>query len=157
MAEPNPGEATHTKTTSSPGGEPRLAPPRLRVIYDDNCALCRSLAAFGRQRAGSSLTFVSWTEFRASPEAQWFRDLPADPESVLLWDGLQLAAGPEAWETLLAYHPDLRPLGWLAERLGLARPVARVLNVSSTLLRRFCSGCGIYLPSARTNPREELR
>jgi len=134
-----------------------LAPPRLKVIYDDNCNLCRNLAAFGRQRAGATLSFVSWTDFRASTDAQWFRDLPENPDSVLLWDGLQLAAGPAAWETLLSHHPDLRPLGWLAERVGLARPVARVLNVSSTLLRRFCRGCGIYLPSARTVPRAESR
>ena len=122
----------------------------MQVIYDDTCALCRSLAAFGRERAGQKLTFISWTEFRQGPAASKFRDLPDTPESLMLWDGLQLQVGPAAWELLLRWHPDLKSLGWLAARVGLTKPVAASLNLTSSLLRRFCPGCGLYLPSSRT-------
>ena len=145
----------------APGGAPlrALIQPffegtrNLQVIYDDSCALCRSLAAFGRERSSQKITFISWSEFRQGSAAEKFRDLPETPESLMLWDGLQLQAGPDAWEMLLRHHPDLKSLGWLAARIGLTRGVAASLNLSSSLLRRFCPGCGIYMPSSRTEKR----
>lgn len=127
------GDSQDTNTHTSPGKAVR----RIAVVYyDGNCFLCRQLASFiGNLSLGSSIELKS--------------SVKTDPVSltVEVFDGEQPTQldGPSAWEWLLVNHNSLKQVNWLAERLGLIKPTARVLSTTGALLRRsigsFCRRC----------------
>lgn len=126
--------------------EPREGPAL--VLFDAACPPCRSLAAWGAARGGpSGPRFLPWQEFAPSPAAARLlspeqQRLPADRLRVLA--GATLLEGAAAWTHLVAEHPSLSSLGWLARSLGLAAPEAaagRLLMRSGDLVRRLCLRC----------------
>ena len=115
------------------------------VLFDRDCGLCRSLAAFAEQRTGGKFRFLAWQEFQDTSEAEAqlgpeFRTMPADRLRVLTSTGL--LEGEGAWGFLLESHGDLAALNWLAAKLGLSRVAARVMERSGGVLRRICPKCG---------------
>ena len=102
------------------------------VLYDAECSLCKMLAELCMKKAGdlNYLAQVPSFETRGEPMLQ----IRLDSGSIL--------SGPEAWGWLLANHPQLASLGWLAEKLGIARQTATLLGRSGKLLRRLCFSCG---------------
>lgn len=121
-----------------------MEPATSTVLFDEACPLCQSLAALAARRAGPELAFASWQRFRSTTVAQAALgpaclDLPAD--TLRVFTGQTLYEGEDAWAYLLAKHPDLHALNWLADRLNLARGTARGLNGVGHLVRRFCRRC----------------
>lgn len=115
------------------------------VLFDEDCALCRQLAAHAGRRAAPGTSFRGWQSFASSaegrhrlPEAS--RSLPATELRVLCDEG-GLLEGVDAWAYLVAQHPDLRGLDWLARRLGLVREAAAALRGAGSLLRSLCPRC----------------
>ncbi len=110
------------------------------VLFDGDCPLCRSLAELAGQRTDGALKFAPWQEARltlglaAEAQAQ-----PADKLRVLT--GGALLEGEGAWAFLLERYEGLSALGWLAGRLGLSRPTAKLLGGSADLLKRLCRRC----------------
>ena len=117
--------------------------PILLVIFDDKCALCRSLAAFAQERSGEGMDFMAWSAFRALPEAQDL-ELPQDDQLTRLQvlQGETLHQGPEAWRLVLRHYPDLKGLSWLAKKLGLEGVTAEAMEQSGRAARLFCGSCG---------------
>lgn len=114
------------------------------VLFDADCALCRSLAELAGRRANGAVAFRSWQDFQVSSEARERLDedelaKPADKLRVLV--GATMLEGERAWAHLLATHPDLGGLSWLAERLGLEHGASRTLAKTGDLLRRLCWRC----------------
>jgi hypothetical protein len=106
------------------------------VLFDDSCALCRTLATWVATRSGgaaSGLTFKSW-------QSHYGDDTTPGVLRVLTADGE--LDGPAAWEFLLRQVPDLSSLNWLAQRLGISAGVARALDSAGHFSRRFCRTCG---------------
>lgn len=133
-------------TTSQPtaSSAPEAAARRPIVLFDGACALCRSLAEWGRGRASEVLEFVSWQDFREGAEAASLLgpqvvDQPADTLRVLR-DG-RLLAGEDAWAVIIEAHPDLRSFQWVAERLGLVKAAAKAMMAGGHVARRFCRPC----------------
>lgn len=115
------------------------------LLFDADCPLCRNLAELSVRRVGPALHAVSWQTFCLSADAvaqlpAATRDRPAD--QLRVWTGQELVEGEGAWAFLLAQHPDLSALQWLAARLGLSAEVGRALMRSGALLRRLCRRCG---------------
>ena len=121
------------------------------VLYDHECGLCRSLAAL-MQRRCVQLAFHSWQDYRGRLSGK----VPAAGEeacaALQVWDGERLHLGPEAWQRLLAQHPDLAGLSWLAAKLGLTAQVARSLDALGTTARWLCRSCP---PQVRRRRRQE--
>jgi hypothetical protein len=119
--------------------------PSSTVLFDAACPPCRTLATLAARRAGPSLTFCSWQEFRDSDEARarFAGDVLARPADVLrvVADGA-LIEGESAWAFLLERYRDLAGLGWMAEKLGVTRGAAQSLSRAGRMLRRFCRRCG---------------
>ncbi len=116
------------------------------VLFDRDCGLCKSLAAFAEQRTGGALRFLAWQEFQASEEGVAElgverSHLPADRLRVLTSGGL--LEGEGAWGFLLESYGDLAALNWLAAKLGLSRAAARAIDRSGGVLRRLCRKCGV--------------
>jgi hypothetical protein len=127
--------------------------PSALVLFDEDCALCRQLAAQAGRRTAPGTAFRGWQSFTSSvesrerlPEAS--RGLPASELRVLCDDG-GLLEGVDAWAYLVAQHPDLRGLDWLARRLGLVREAAAALRGAGALLRALCPRCPRRTPPWR--------
>lgn len=105
-----------------------------KVLYDDNCMLCRSLAHWARTRAGATMEFVSWQVY--------YENETAVPTVLRVLSGDRTLDGPDAWAFLLAHFPDLVALNWVAERLQIRPGVARALHAVGSASRRLCRGCG---------------
>jgi predicted DCC family thiol-disulfide oxidoreductase YuxK len=117
------------------------------VLYDDACPLCRTLAEMVGRRAEGRLCFESWQTFSSrSFEGRALASEPLDlansqPDRIhILVDG-QMYAGVAAWEYIVNLHPDFVGLTWLAQRLGLTREIAHVVQSTAALLKRFCFRC----------------
>lgn len=120
--------------------EPAFNPNQFCVIFDQDCPLCRNLAAFAEAR-GQGLKFMSYCDFEKT-----LTDLPdvlenLNREKLMVWDGESLSIGTDAWARMIDHSPDLKGLSWLAAKLGLGQPMARLFEVSGLLLRGFCKKC----------------
>ena len=117
------------------------------VLYDEACPLCRTLAEMVGRRAEGKLHFESWQTF--SSRGSEGLELASDPSQIskshpdrihILVDG-QMYAGAAAWEYIVSLHPDFVGLTWMAQRLGLTREIAHVVQSTAALLKRFCFRC----------------
>ena len=123
----------HTNT-SSPGNEAEQTTRSQAAIvrYDGACSLCKTLAEFmGR---------------KVPPESMIF--LPSEKETpekleVEIWDDGQKVtlAGEYAWDWILAHHPYLDEIHWIAEKMGIHTQTSRYMMQGAELLRRFCFRC----------------
>ena len=114
------------------------------ILFDETCKPCKTLAELAARRAGPGLSFVSWQIFRVTEAAQGLPEvlLKKSADQLRVWTGSALIEGDEAWRFLLASHPDLAALNWLAVKLGLSQGTARAMQRSGGLLRRLCRKCG---------------
>lgn len=111
------------------------------VLFDRDCPLCRSLAAFAAGRAGEGLRFQAWQDFQASGEAESLGTAALPPDRLRVLTGGRLLEGEGAWGYLLASYKDLAALNWLAAKLGLTRAVASAMDQSGSFLRKLCLRC----------------
>jgi predicted DCC family thiol-disulfide oxidoreductase YuxK len=113
------------------------------VLFDADCPLCRSLAELASRRSRGKLAFQSWQEFRSTRQASEIgQDIASFPADVLrVWDGVRLIEGEAAWHFLIERYQDLKPLGWLAAKLGLERRAAQLMESGGRVLRRLCWRC----------------
>lgn len=112
------------------------------VLFDDNCSLCRSLAIFLHQRTKGSISVSSWQEFSQKTDicAEW-QQKKADKLRVYIKSSL--LEGEEAWQFILNNYEDIAPLRWLAQKLGLEKKTATLLNKGGNRIRKlFCRRCG---------------
>lgn len=113
------------------------------ILYDEQCALCRSLAAFARRLSHQELDVEPWQKFSLTSRA---RELWEDPgqfsaDQLRVIADSQVFEGVHAWEWLLLHHPALKQIGWLAERLGLSTVTAKALQHTTHRARRACPWC----------------
>ncbi len=106
------------------------------VLYDEDCFLCRSFAAIAGAKVTDEIHFESWQSYKQRSGSP----LESDKLRVLLSDGTLIEA-EEAWEWLLREHSSLKPLGWMAEKLGITKQTARAIRKSGDAIRRFCRKC----------------
>ena len=106
------------------------------VLYDQDCYLCRSFAGFAEKLVDNEMTFESWQSYKERSGSE----LESDKLRVLLADG-NLIEAEQAWEWLLLEHPKLKPLGWVAEKLGISKQTAKAIRKSGDTLRIFCRKC----------------
>jgi len=116
----------------------------LRVLYDDECGLCRRLAEYGRLRSEGHLAFIAWQEFAETDEAGLYfdeteRNGPARHLRTLR-DGVVLS-DQDAWAAILAAYPPFEKFGWMVERLGLMGSVSHATYHGAQWLRGRCSTC----------------
>lgn len=112
-----------------------LPPPRLGAVvrYDSRCALCSMLADFSQRK----MQGVEGVIFAPSQEQN-----PDQLHVELQVEGVKTTlAGPQAWSWLLAQHPSLRELQWIASKIGLTAQAGRVLHYGTGWLRKFCLRC----------------
>ena len=114
------------------------------VLYDGDCPLCRSLAAWVSRRSDPSLILLPWSNTIALPPwavvpPEWRQQPRLSHLRLIAADGA--FEGQAAWERLLRHDPGLSSLSWLAARLGLVPQLARGLERTGTVLRRFCRRC----------------
>ncbi len=120
-----------------------LAAP-LRVLYDDNCGLCRRLAEYGRTRSEGRLEFIPWTEYAATEEAALHfseEERHGPPARLRTFHEGELREDQAAWLAILAAYPPFEKFGWIVERLGLMGAVAQVTYHGAQWLRNRCGGC----------------
>lgn len=122
------------------------------VFFDENCPLCRQLAAFVQRRALPGMRFCGWQSVAQNaegreqmPDINW--TLPAN--ELRVWYPGGLLEGTAAWAFLIAQHPDLSALDWLARRLGLVNEAAQLLRGAAGLLRALCPRCPRRAPPGR--------
>lgn len=116
----------------------------LRVIYDGHCPLCRRLAEYGRARGGEEMQFEAWEDFVGTEEARGLLEqerLEGRPERLCVLRNGVISFGVEAWREVLEVYPPFEKLRWIAVRLGLIRPVARVVDLGGRLLHGRCKEC----------------
>ena len=116
----------------------------LRVLYDDNCGLCRRLAEYGRTRSEGRLDFIPWTEYAATEEAALLysdEERHGPPARLRTFHEGELREDQEAWAAILATYPPFEKFGWIVERLGLMGAVAQVTYHGAQWLRNRCGGC----------------
>ena len=115
-------------------------PPPL-VLYDDDCALCRTLAGFLQRRAHGAFRVKPWQEFARSPEGAT-GTMEKSSSNLRVFLAGSLLEGEAAWDYLLENYHDMDGLNWIAQRLGLRRETAVVLDRAGHALRRlFCRRC----------------
>lgn len=95
--------------------------------YDADCSLCRDLAALVASRSRGSLTL---------------EPLPEQARSIEFFDGAAWHVDTEAWKMLLLHLPDLKSLGWLAQKLHLETVVAKSVASMASGVKWFCKHCG---------------
>ncbi len=116
----------------------------LRVLFDDNCGLCRRLAEYGRTRSEGRLEFIPWTVYAASDEAADYfseEERQAPPARLRTFHEGELREDQEAWAAILATYPPFEKFGWIVERLGLMGAVAQATYHGAQWLRNRCGGC----------------
>lgn len=133
------------------------------VLFDEDCPPCRLLAELAGRRAGKAARFLSWQAAQKNPTVAG--DLPTDllgsaADKLRVWADGAMLESEDAWAWLLAQHPDLAALGWLADKLGLRRQSATVFDRTGQMLRRLCPRCypsGTRLLAASRERRERER
>jgi len=113
-----------------------LPPNTPIVLYDDDCYLCRSFSALAGKLVKEEMIFESWQSYKQRSDSE----LDSDKLRVLLTTG-ELIEAEQAWEWLLKEHPNLKPLGWMAEKLGITKQTAKLIRKSGDTLRIFCRKC----------------
>jgi len=124
--------------TEAPAGSP------LRVLFDDNCGLCRRLAEYGRTRSEGVLEFIPWTAFAETDEAaSLFTETEriAPPARLRALGGEGVLEDEAAWAAILAAYPPFEKFAWIVERLGLLGAVSTATFHGATWLRHRCGGC----------------
>jgi len=118
------------------------------VLYDDTCFVCRNFAVFARKSSYGKLQFQSWQDFAKAPPTpkitESLLDKPAD--KLRVWTGETMLEGFESWEYLLQNHPQLKAIAWAAERMGLQKQTAAVLQSAGQSLKNACKNCGSRRP-----------
>ena len=116
----------------------------LRVLYDDECGLCRRLAEYGRTRSEGHLEFTAWHEFAATDEAARHFDAAAlsGPAAHLraIRDGA-VFEDQDAWAAILAAYPPFEKFAWIVARIGLMGPVSRATYHAAQWARGRCATC----------------
>lgn len=110
-----------------------------KIIYDDQCQLCRYLARLIEAKMDPSWQLEPYREFlikHGDPA------LAEHPDELLIYDGLRILHGEEAWIYLVSHLPHLSKWAWIAERLGLKEASARQMRRIGHGLRRLCRQCG---------------
>lgn len=114
------------------------------VLFDSDCPPCVQLARWAEKRAAGNLTFAAWDDFRGSAEGAARLEknvrLQAADRLRVLTDSA-LLEGDAAWRYLVAAHPSLKSLDWLAAKLGLSPLAAKALRTAGEVVRRFCASC----------------
>jgi predicted DCC family thiol-disulfide oxidoreductase YuxK len=116
----------------------------LRVLYDEECGLCRRLAEYGRTRSEGRLDFVSWQQFAVTDEAgQYFSDAEraAPPAHLRTLREGEIHEDDAAWALILAAYPPFERFAWMVERLGMMGPVSRATYHGAQWLRQRCGPC----------------
>lgn len=116
----------------------------LRVLYDDNCGLCRRLAEYGRTRSEGHLEFIPWTHFAATDEAAAYfseAERQAPPARLRTLGSEGMLEDQAAWSAILAAYPPFETFGWIVERLGLMGAVAQATYHGAQWLRNRCGSC----------------
>jgi hypothetical protein len=112
------------------------------ILYDDECLMCNNLAIFASRRSENKLRFEAWQEFVKAPPEDFPKDLLSQPADQLrVWTGSEVYEGKLAWEFLLETFPDLRGVSWMAEKLGLHKQTARVIQAMGKGLKLACFRC----------------
>lgn len=127
------GKSEDPSTATLPGKELHAS---ATVFFDGNCRLCRDLAHFMGRLADLDLL-----QFKPS--------LESDPQSIKVevkdeQGRTSTLQGRDAWQWLIANHPSIRPLHWIAVKLGLASSTATAVQVGAGVLRRLCFRCKSY-------------
>ena len=110
------------------------------MLFDGDCPMCQSLAGWLSRGSLGRVEFASWQAEWAKNEL--FQQFPEVPEKLAFWDGTSMVFGGAAWERLLQLHPALGAFGWAAQKLGIMRPIATMIDHSTRALRRLCTRCG---------------
>jgi predicted DCC family thiol-disulfide oxidoreductase YuxK len=119
----------------------------IHILYDGECPLCFDLAQWAKRHGGTSVTVESWQDFFDSSPNPYAELLAASgwdrscPNLRAIVEG-RLVEGPDAWERIIAALPELSKLQWLASRLGLTTALAKAVNHSGKVTRRWCRACG---------------
>jgi hypothetical protein len=99
----------------------------IKVIYDDGCFFCRSLA-----------------QFIAKANPNW-ELIPKSQHSVIQGDQIavydqmgQVLYGEAAWEFLMTEDPGLKKLGWLATQIGLS---PKIFPKGAQFIHKLCKLC----------------
>ena len=120
------------------------------LIYDSRCLLCKDLAFLVSKRSHNRIEIQAWTSFLDSEMAKK-HSLTEEiaTKSIAVVHDNKLYLDTNAWLLILEHYPDLRPINWLASKLGLQEITAKTLNYSSRAARMFCSNCPSYVNRLR--------
>jgi predicted DCC family thiol-disulfide oxidoreductase YuxK len=109
------------------------------VLFDEDCTLCRNLAAYAERRAGASMKFISWqNHYNQDYSEPLFKN---EAPVLRIFTNGQMLDGPDAWTHLLTTFPDLSAFNWLAESLNLKAQAGSVLHKAGNVVRRLCLRC----------------
>ncbi|MCX6127308.1 MAG: hypothetical protein NTV34_21515 [Proteobacteria bacterium] len=104
-----------------------------KVLFDPECSVCRNFAHFiGKLTPPDQIIFAPSSDTNPKELVVTFKDNEGSDDWL---------SGISAWEWLLAHHPTLSGLGWMAEKLFIKRPAAVALSSGAQLLRRLCGRC----------------
>jgi hypothetical protein len=109
------------------------------VLFDNDCTLCRNLAAYAERRAGATMRFISWDTHYKQESTDPLLKIEAPILRILTDD--KTLDGADAWTHLLTTFPDLSAFNWLAESLNLKSQAGSVLNKAGNVARRLCLRC----------------
>ncbi len=110
------------------------------LVFDNDCALCTSLAQFVSQRA--RIEIQSWADYRlgSSVHPLEINHKPGSKQLIIIDAGIH-HVGVDAWEWLLLHYRDLAALSWLAQRLHLTRTAAASMQSAAYRTRKWCHWC----------------
>ena len=128
------GEAPRRSARESKKGqllslERPILNPKIVILFDANCSLCRSLATFMAARSPRSWQFKEQDSTKA-----------ATTSLGATVDGISYT-GPDAWQIIIEQHPQFSSLSWLANKLGLINETAKTAEKIGSGLRLFCKSC----------------
>ncbi len=121
------------------------SPEPLLVLFDNDCALCRRMAAHAMGHAPRYFQFVAWQEYAkmAAAQTRFSREvLEAPPSKLRVLRGDTVLEDAAAWEVILEHYPAFSTLSWMAKKMGLTQTTAHAFHRTSRVLRRLCWRCG---------------
>ena len=126
---------------------------KIKIIYDENCSLCKWIGGLARKKAGVNLELIYWAELALMPEYKhYLADINRENlESIAAIDAEGIHWGDDAWALLLEHYPVLSSLNWLADKIGLRSSFVKVSKSSAHAARFLCSNCGYFKNKANRN------
>ncbi len=116
--------------------------PHLTVVFDDKCSLCSLLAEYLKKKGSPSFEILKYTDFLISHQQNLAAEpRPLKPENLGLIKEGRVYWGAEAWENIILSHPTLSSLSWLAQKIGVIKVTATMINSGSHIIRRLCFRC----------------